>query len=269
MLIKFLIIGDIVGSPGRKAVEKLLGGLVERHAIDFVIANAENAAAGSGLTPDIADDLFKWGVDCITLGDHVWRRKEIVPRIETDNRILRPANLSEKASGKGYGLFETGNGLEVAVINLLGRIFVNQKSNDPFEAAEKLSSEMALETPILIVDMHAEATSEKIAMGWFLDGRVSAVIGTHTHVQTADEQLLPGGTAYITDIGMTGPYEGVIGRSKEKVVAAMTTNMPRHFDVAERDIRLAGALVTADARSGRATAVERIMECLPDEGAPG
>jgi len=267
MEVKILFIGDIVGSPGRAAVEKLLGGLVERHEIDFVIANAENAAGGSGLTPDIADDLFEWGADCITLGDHVWRRKEIVPRLETDNRILRPANFSEKASGKGYALLQAKNGVQVAVINILGRIFVNQKSNDPFEAADKLVAEMALETPVVIVDMHAEATSEKIAMGWFLDGRATAVIGTHTHVQTADEQILPGGTAYITDIGMTGPYDGVIGRSKEKVVAAMTTNMPRHFDVAEGDVRMAGVVITADAESGRASGIERIMRKVEEDAA--
>ncbi|MHC4711861.1 MAG: TIGR00282 family metallophosphoesterase [Planctomycetota bacterium] len=260
MEFRILFIGDIVGSPGRRAVEAVLPQLLERHSVDFVIANAENAAGGSGLTPEIADDLFAGGIDCLTMGDHVWRRKEIVPRLETDNRILRPANFSEKASGKGYALLEAGNGKQVAVINLLGRIFVNMKGNDPFEAAEKLVTEMALETPLILVDMHAEATSEKIAMGWFLDGRVTAVIGTHTHVQTADEQVLPGGTAYITDTGMTGPYDSVLGRAKEKVVAALTTNMPRHFDVAEGDVRLAGVLITADAESGRAVGIERIME---------
>ena len=269
MALKILFIGDIVGSPGRRAVEVLLPQLVEREGIDFVVANAENAAGGSGLTPEIADDLFAWGVDCITLGDHVWRRKEIVPRLETDNRILRPANFSEKASGKGYALLQAKNGTAVAVINLLGRIFVNQKSNDPFESADKLVAEMALETPLVILDMHAEATSEKIAMGWFLDGRATAVIGTHTHVQTADEQVLPGGTAYITDAGMTGPYEGVIGRSKEKVVAAMTTDMPRHFDVAEGDVRMGGVIVTADAESGRALSIERVMERLEGESEAG
>lgn len=260
---RILFIGDLVGSPGREAVERLLAGLVERHAADFVVANAENAAGGSGLTPEIADALFACGIDCLSMGDHVWRRKEIIPRLETDNRILRPANVSEKASGKGYALIEAKNGRKVAVINLLGRIFVNMRANDPFECVDKLVAEMALETPLILVDMHAEATSEKIAMGWFLDGRVTAVLGTHTHVQTADEQVLPGGTAYITDTGMTGPYDGVIGRAKEKVVAALVTNMPRHFDVAEGDARLAGVLVTADADTGRAKSIERVMERVP------
>ena len=256
---RILIIGDIVGSPGRRAVEVALPRLVERHKIDFVVANAENAAGGSGLTPEIADELFSRGVACISMGDHVWRQKEIVPRLETDNRILRPANFPERASGKGYALLDGPGGVKVAVINLLGRIFMNPV-NDPFDAVDKLVGELTLDTNIIVVDMHAEATSEKVAMGWFLDGRVSAVIGTHTHVQTADEHILPGGTAYITDIGMTGPYDGVIGRVKEKVLAALTTQMPRHFDVAEGDVRLAGALVTIDSDTGRAKSIERVME---------
>ena len=254
-----LLIGDIVGAPGRKAVEVALPKLAERHRIDFVVANAENAAGGSGLTPEIADELFSRGIDVITTGDHVWRQKEIVPRLETDNRILRPANYPKSASGKGYALVDAKNGVKVAVINLLGRIFM-QPANCPFETADEITGEMALDTPVIVVDMHAEATSEKVAIGWFLDGRVSAVLGTHTHVQTADERVLPGGTAYITDVGMTGPYDGVIGRAKDKVIAALTTAMPRHFDVAEGDVRLAGALVTVDSDTGRAKAIERVME---------
>ncbi len=257
-----LVIGDIVGSPGRRAIKELLSGIVDREQIDFVIANAENAAGGSGLTPEIADDLFARGVGCITLGDHVWRRKEIVPRLETDNRILRPANFSPKASGKGYALIKVNDDIQVGVINLLGRIFVNLKSNDPFEAADLLVGRLALETPLIFLDFHAEATSEKVAMGWFLDGKVSAVVGTHTHVQTADERVLPEGTAYITDVGMTGPHNGVIGRAKDKVVAALTTNMPRHFDVAEGDIRLSGVVITVDPQTGRAGGIKRVMESL-------
>jgi hypothetical protein len=256
---KVLLIGDIVGSPGRRAVEVALPKLVERHKIDFVIANAENAAGGSGLTPEIADELFSRGVDCITTGDHVWRQKEIVPRLETDNRILRPANYPKAASGKGYALVDAKNGVKVAVILLLGRIFM-QPANCPFDAANTLVGELSLDTPVIIVDMHAEATSEKVAMGWYLDGRVSGVLGTHTHIQTADERVLPGGAAYITDVGMTGPYDGVIGRVKEKVIAALTTAMPRHFDVAEGDLRLAGAIVTLDSSTGKAKSVERVME---------
>lgn len=258
---RILLIGDIVGSPGRRAVEVALPKLIERERIDFVIANAENAAGGSGLTPEIADELFSRGVDVISTGDHVWRQKEIVPRLETDNRVLRPANYPRKASGKGYALVEARNGVKVAVINILGRIFM-QPANCPFDTADSIVSEMALETGVIVVDMHAEATSEKVAIGWFLDGRVSAVVGTHTHIQTADERVLPGGTAYITDVGMTGPYDGVIGRVKEKVIAALMTAMPRHFDVAEGDIRLGGALVTVDSDTGRAKDIRRVMESV-------
>ena len=256
---RILLIGDIVGAPGRRAVQVALPKLVERHGIHFVIANGENAAGGSGITPEIADELFAYGVDCITTGDHVCRQKEIVPRLETDNRILRPANYPESASGKGYALVTAGNGVKVGVVNLLGRIFM-QPINCPFQAATDTIGELSLDTNVIIVDMHAEATSEKVAMGWFLDGKVSAVIGTHTHIQTADERVLPGGTAYITDVGMTGPYESVIGRVKEKVIAALTTAMPRHFDVAEGDARLGGALVTVDPVTGRAQGIERVME---------
>jgi hypothetical protein len=259
---RILLIGDIVGAPGRRAIEVALPKLVERNRIDFVIANAENAAGGSGLTPEIADELFSRGVDVITTGDHVWRQKEIVPRLETDNRILRPANYPRSASGKGYALVEAKNGVKVAVLNILGRIFM-QPANCPFDTADAIVSEMSMDTGVIVVDMHAEATSEKVAMGWFLDGRVSAVLGTHTHIQTADERVLPGGTAYITDVGMTGPYDSVIGRVKEKVLAALMTAMPRHFDVAEGDIRLGGALVTVDSDRGRAKAIERVMEYVP------
>jgi len=262
MELRILLVGDIVGSPGRRAVEVLLPKLVVRHKLDFVVANAENAAGGSGLTPEIADELFAYGVDCITTGDHVWRQKEIVPRLETDNRILRPANYPQSASGKGFALIDSKAGAKVAVINLLGRIFMNPV-NCPFETADRLVGEMSLDTPVILVDMHAEATSEKVAMGWYLDGRASAVIGTHTHVQTADECVLPRATAYITDVGMTGPYDGVIGRVKEKVIAALTTSMPRHFDVAQGDVRLAGAVIAVDAATGRAKSIERVMENLP------
>jgi metallophosphoesterase (TIGR00282 family) len=256
---KILLIGDIVGAPGRKAVEVALPKLIAQHKIDFVVANAENAAGGSGLTPEIADELFSRGVDVITTGDHVWRQKEIVPRLETDNRILRPANYPKSASGKGYALVDAKNGVKVAVINVVGRIFMGS-SNCPFETVNQIIEEISLDTAVIVVDVHAEATSEKVAMGWFLDGRASAVFGTHTHVQTADETVLPGGTAFITDVGMTGPYDSVIGRAKDKVIAALTTSMPRHFDVAEGDIRLGGALVTVDSDTGRAKAIERVME---------
>ena len=264
MDLNILLIGDIVGAPGRWAVEYALPRLKEREGIDFVVANGENAAGGSGITPEIVDELVGFGVDCITTGDHVWRQKEIVPRLETDNRILRPANYSKKASGKGYALIDAKNGAKVAVIQALGRIFMNP-IDDPFEAVDGLVSDMKIETQVIIVDFHAEATSEKVAMGWYLDGRVSAVFGTHTHIQTADERVLPGGTAYITDVGMTGPYDSVIGRDKARVLAAMTTQMPRYFEVAEGDIRLGGALVTVDGETGRAKSIRRVMESVPEK----
>lgn len=235
-----------------------LAGLIEQTGSSFVVVNAENAAGGSGVTPQIAAELLRAGVDCLTTGDHVFKRKELIPVLETDQRILRPANFAPAASGKGVTVLEDREGRRVAVINLLGRVFINQHLDCPFRVVDSILSELVGETDIIIVDMHAEATSEKIAMGWYLDGRVTAVVGTHTHAQTADERVLPRGTAYITDIGMTGPHDSVLGRDKGRVLKAITTGMPTHFDVATGDVRINGALVTADAETGRATAIERI-----------
>jgi metallophosphoesterase (TIGR00282 family) len=234
-----------------------LGDLLKVRPIDVVIVNAENAAGGSGFTPGIFEELRALGVDCVTLGDHVYRKKEVVPLLAESDRVLRPANLQPEAVGRGYTILESQSGFPFAVVSLLGRTFM-KPSDCPFHAVDKILAEIGDRAKLIFVDMHAEATSDKIAMGWHLDGRATCVFGTHTHVQTADERVLPGGTAYITDLGMTGPYEGVLGRRKEKVLSALVTGMPTYFDVASGDLRVCGALVTADTATGRATAIERL-----------
>lgn len=255
---KILVLGDVVGRPGRQALIDRLGEIIESTGSGFVIVNAENAAAGSGITPDIASKLIGAGADCLTTGDHVFKRKELLPVLETDHRILRPANFPPVASGKGVTVLKGRHGVRVGVINLLGRVFINKRLDCPFRVVDEILAGLAGETDIIVVDMHAEATSEKIAMGWHLDGRVAAVVGTHTHVQTADERVLPKGTAYISDLGMTGPHDSVLGRDKSRVLKAMITGMPTHFDVAGGDVRINGVLITADPDTGRATAIERI-----------
>jgi len=261
MSLRILAIGDVVGRPGRQALQDHLPTILERHGIGFCVANAENAAGGSGVTPQIAKDLFESGIDCITAGDHVWKKKEIVPLIESDHRILRPHNLSKLAAGSGASVIETRDGHHVGVINLIGRVFM-QPAECPFRGAEEAIARLSQETSILIVDLHAEATSEKISMGWHLDGKVSAVFGTHTHVQTADEHVLPQGTAYITDLGMTGPHESILGRRIDRVLKATLTQMPTQFEVAKHDVRISGAIVTADVTSGKAESIERFQERL-------
>ena len=255
---KILALGDIVGRPGRDVVVKLLPGLIREHDVSFVMANGENLAGGSGLTPETVNALFEAGVDCVTSGDHCYRQKTIIPLFETDARLLRPANFAKQASGKGFTVLSGRSGERVGVVNLLGRVFM-KPIDDPFAAVDAILARLAGDTDVILIDMHAEATSEKIAMGWYLDGRVTAVLGTHTHVQTADETVLPSGTAYITDLGMTGPHRSVLGRSVEKVVRALTTGMPTFFDVATDDVRLSGVLVTANPTSHKATAIERIV----------
>jgi hypothetical protein len=253
-----LLIGDIVGKPGRRALAAALPKLLAGRSIDVVIANAENAAGGSGISPDIVEELRALGVDVITMGDHIYRKKEVVPLLASSDRILRPANLSAEAVGRGYTIVESQSGFPFAVISLLGRTFM-KPADCPFHAVDRILAEIGERTRLVFLDMHAEATSDKVAMGWYLDGRVTALVGTHTHIQTADERVLPKGTAYITDLGMTGPYDSVLGRRKEKVLQALLTDMPIFFDVATGDLRVCGVLVTADTLSGRATAVERIM----------
>ncbi|NLX21706.1 MAG: TIGR00282 family metallophosphoesterase [Phycisphaerae bacterium] len=258
MQINLLCIGDVVGRPGRFAVSQALPYLVKQHDLHCVITNAENIAGGSGLTPQLYDKLRRYGVDLVTMGDHIYRRQEIIPLLEKSDRIVRPANLAPAAVGRTVAIYETRPGPKVAVVSLLGRLFMKTMSDCPFRAADQVLSQLPRDVKIVVVDMHAEATSEKIAMGWHLDGRVSVVFGTHTHVATADECILPHGTAYITDVGMTGPYDSVLGRRKDRVVRTMITNLPSPFDVATDDPRLCGVLVSVDSASGRATHIERV-----------
>jgi metallophosphoesterase (TIGR00282 family) len=257
---KILFIGDIVGNPGREAVKILLPGLKREHALDFVIANAENAAGGSGITPRVADELFDAGVDVITSGDHVWKKREIFEIIDRDSRILRPVNFPEGAPGKGWNVYSV-QGIKVGVINAQGRVFM-EALECPFRTSRRAVESISKEAKIIIVDIHAEATSEKVALGWYLDGVVSAVLGTHTHVQTADEKILPSGCAFITDVGMTGPMRSVIGRRVEDVLTRFLTSVPTRFEVAQEDVQLQGAVLEIDSLSGKARSIVRIQKKL-------
>jgi metallophosphoesterase (TIGR00282 family) len=256
-----LFIGDIVGEPGRRAIKELLPKIKKSEDIDFVIANGENIAGGSGITPQLAEELFKYGIDALTSGDHIWKRKEVIDYISNTPRLLRPANYPSQAPGLGYSVTKSGSGTPVAVINLIGRVFM-QPLECPFRAAKEAVEKLKGKAQVIIVDMHAEATSEKIALGWYLDGTVSAVIGTHTHVQTADEKILPKGTAYLSDAGMTGPFDGVIGRKKEQILARFLTQMPMKFEMAELDIQLHGVIVDIDEKTGKANAIKRVQKKL-------
>jgi len=291
MSLRIVFLGDIVGGPGCKAVSQLVPVIRQRWGPDLVIANAENAANGTGLTPDIYKKLCARGIDAITLGDHVYKKKQIVQTLQSESNIIRPANLSAGASGKRWMSVKPGpkDGQEnpggqegpggpgiqgvqgVYVLTVLGRIFMNMPANDPFATVDGLLDELPERDPIVIVEIHAEATSEKIAMGWHLNGRVTAVVGTHTHTPTADARILPaqvdgtghpgigpGGTAYISDLGMTGPHDSVLGRRADRVVSHMTTNMPFPFDVAEGNPRVQGVVIDIDTGSRRATAIEPI-----------
>lgn len=255
-LLHVAVIGDIIGEPGRKALFLSLSGLIQEKNIDFVIANGENAAGGFGITGNIAGKLYSYGVDCITTGNHVWRNKEVFKIIDGNSRLLRPVNYPDGTPGRGWSVIEK-NGVKLAVMSLLGRIYMEAVEN-PFKIANKEISRIQKITKNIIVDFHGEATSEKVAMGWHLNGRVSAVVGTHTHVQTADERILPEGTAYITDIGMTGPFNSVIGMRKENALRKFTTLLPSKFTVAENDIRLNAVLIAIDGATGKAQTIERI-----------
>jgi len=258
---RILFIGDVVGEPGRRAIRELVPKLKSSEKLDFVIANSENIAAGSGVTPSLADELFDSGVDVLTSGDHIWKRKEVLDYIGTSNRLLRPANYPEGAPGLGATVIKSESGESVGVINLIGRVFM-QSVDCPFKIAKKEVESLKRKSRIIIVDMHAEATSEKVALGWYLDGEVSAVIGTHTHIQTADEKILPGGTAFISDAGMTGPYDGVIGRKKEQILARFLSQMPTKFEMAEGDIQLHGVIVDIDSKTGKANSIKRVQKKL-------
>ena len=261
---RVLVIGDIVGRPGRVAAKKLVPILRNSKQIDFVIANGENAAGGKGLTCETAKDIFNAGVDVITMGNHVFDNKDIMRVISDDPRIIRPANYPDGVGvpGCGWGIFDLPDlGLSVGVINLLGRVHMTPM-DCPFLAGKRAAAQIRQHTPIIFADFHAEATSEKVAMGWHLDGQTTCVFGTHTHIPTADERLLHHGTAYITDIGMTGGYDGVIGVKFETVIDKFLRGMPVRHEVCEENIQLSGIVVSVDPASGRATAIERVMEKL-------
>lgn len=260
-MIRILFLGDIVGEPGRKAVIRMVPVFLKERGVDFVVVNGENAAAGRGITGKIAIDLLRSGVAVITTGDHVWDQKDLAGFIETEPRLLRPVNYPEGAPGQGSVVLDTAKG-KIGVINVQGRTFMQPILDNPFRAAEIEVQKLRLETPVILVDMHSETTSEKIAMGRFLDGRVSAVLGTHTHVQTADEKILPQGTAFLCDVGMCGPEDSCLGREVEPIIKRFTDNLPTTFPVAKWPVRLCGAIVEIDAATGHAISIERISEMI-------
>jgi metallophosphoesterase (TIGR00282 family) len=256
--VRILLIGDIVGKPGRRIVARAVPLLVRRERLDLVVANAENAAAGSGILPDHYRELRAAGVDCVTLGDHIYRRKEIYPVLEQELCIVKPANYPREAPGRELAVVAARNGARVAVFSLLGRVFM-KPVDCPFAAAERVLAAVPPDVRTIVLDLHAEATSDKQLMARFLDGRVSAVLGTHTHVATADEQVLPRGTAFQCDVGMTGPHDSILGRRVDRVLETTRTFRPTQFEVAEGDVRLCGAIVDVDGATGRATAIRRLM----------
>jgi 2',3'-cyclic-nucleotide 2'-phosphodiesterase len=257
MPVKLLFIGDIIGKPGREALSRELHRIVDRYRVDLVIANGENAAGGFGLTAETAQELFKCGVQMITSGNHIWDKKDSLEYIKREERIVRPANYPEGTPGRGATLVSTPGGVKIGILNLEGRVFMNNL-DCPFRCADREIAKLKEETPIIFVDFHAEATSEKVSLGWYLDGRVSAVVGTHTHVQTADERILTAGTAYMTDAGMTGSFDSVIGVRKEDAIEKFITQRPAKFEVAKKDIRINGVVIEVDEKSGLALSIERI-----------
>jgi metallophosphoesterase (TIGR00282 family) len=260
---KILFIGDIIGKPGRDLLQKGLRTLIEHYGVDFVIANAENSAGGFGITKDVGDAILETGVDVMTSGNHIWDKKEAIEYIALEPRLLRPANYPAGVPGRGSYVAQSGDGRAVGVINVMGRVFM-LPIDDPFAVVLKEIDAMRHRTKVIVVDFHAEATSEKAAMGWHLDGRVTMVVGTHTHVQTADERVLPNGTAYLTDAGMTGPHDSIIGMEREPALARFLTGMPSRFEPATSNPRLNGIVVDADDRTGRAVSVMRLNYSAQD-----
>jgi len=254
---KILFIGDIVGRPGREIIKDLLPGIRKRENLDFVIANAENSAGGSGLTIKVVEELLSCNIDCLTTGDHIWAKKEVLKILDTEPRLLRPANYPSGVVGCGSVVLKTRSQSPVGVLNLQGRVFM-QPIECPFHVAQKEIEQLKEKTSVIIVDFHAEATSEKQALGYFLDGKVSAVVGTHTHVQTADETILTNGTAYISDVGMTGPFRSVLGRSIDAVLKRFLTSTPTRMEVAQEDVRIQGVILDVDDNSGRARSITRV-----------
>ena len=257
MKLNILCIGDIVGRPGRRILADKLRHLVKEMSIDCVIANAENAAGGSGLTPQIYEKLLKYGVNLITLGDHTYRKRDIISVLEQEDNIVRPANFSAFAAGKDFAVYKTGKGPVIGITNLIGRIFM-KPADCPYKAVDDILPKLQQQADIIVVDFHAEATSEKVSMGHYLDGRVSLCFGTHTHVTTADEKILPKGTAYITDVGMTGGFDSVLGRGTQSVLKSFRTQMPVPFEIATGDVKISAVYVVIDSNSKKAERIERI-----------
>lgn len=258
-----LFIGDVVGRPGRRAVKTVLPELVKAYAPCAIIANCENAAGGIGLTQDTAEELLSLGITVITTGNHVWRKKELYRFLENDKRILRPANYPPGAPGQGATVIQLANEMRLGVVNLIGRVFMSPV-DCPFRVADSIITGLAGECDFIVVDFHAEATSEKIAMGWFLDSRVACIVGTHTHVQTADERIFPGGTGYISDLGMTGPSNSVLGVQTDIIIDRFLSGLPQQFQVAQGPAELCGAVVSVDHSTGRTKAITRIRESVAD-----
>lgn len=255
---RILILGDVVGRPARRAVRDLVPSLVKEQGIDLAIANAENAAGGIGVDIKSAEELFSAGVQVLTSGNHIWKKKEILPYLNESSSLLRPANYPSGAPGRGWCEWENREGLRALIINVQGRVFMPNHVDDPFRCVDAILREHGQHSPVVIVDMHAEATSEKNAMGWYLDGRASVIFGTHTHIQTADERILPGGSAYITDLGMCGPFDSVIGMEKDAVINGFLSQLPRSFEVAQENVVLQGVVVDVDESSGKAREIRRL-----------
>jgi len=255
--VNILFVGDVVGAPGRRALNEALTGVIDRHRVDFTIVNIENAAGGFGLTVELFEDLSRMPIDVFSSGNHIWDKREIYDTLNSSDRLLRPANYPPGNPGRGSTVQTTASGIPVGVLNLQGQVFMPANADSPFRVADE---ELAkIDAKVVFVDFHAEATSEKMALGWYLDGRVSAVVGTHTHVTTADESIRPGGTGYLSDVGMTGAYEGVIGFSKDRIIEKFLSQTPRTFETAKKDIRLSGVVVGVDPDSGKATSIERVQ----------
>jgi hypothetical protein len=257
--LKILYIGDTVAGAGRAIVRTHLREIQREYSIDFSILNCENAAPGNGVTPSMADEFFDWGIDVLTSGNHIWNKKEILPYLNKQSRLLRPANYPPGNPGRGMAVVKAQSGEQIAVLNLQGRVFM-PPIDDPFRVADSELERLPHDVKVVFVDMHAEATSEKVAMGWYLDGRVSAVIGSHTHIPTADETILPAGTAYQTDAGMTGPYFSVIGVLKEGAINRFLTQMPTRFEPASQDVRLNGVVIDVDSETGKARSILRVQK---------
>jgi len=255
---RVLILGDVVGRPARRAIRDLVPSLVEREKVDLAIANAENAAGGIGVDIKSAKELLSAGLNVLTSGNHIWKKKEIYPYLDEHSHLIRPANYPAGAPGRGWCTWQNESGLKALIVNIQGRVFMPNHVEDPFRSVDAIYREWAHHSPVVIVDMHAEATSEKNAMGWHLDGRASIVYGSHTHVQTADERILPGGTAYITDVGMCGPLDSVIGMERESVIKGFLTQLPRQFEVAQDNVVLQGIIVDVDDKTGKAQEIRRL-----------